>query len=91
MNKAVKKMLATHEHLVHSEGVTVVSHMQREKAEWIQHTVMIEDWDVAFKFRRVKKYRNLQGQKINVIYYPETETVAGFEIEIMQVVRIKRF
>lgn len=91
MNKAVKKMLATHGHLVHSEGVTVTSHTQREKAEWILHTVMIEDYDVPFKFKRRKQYKSLQGQKVNIIYYPDTETVAGFEIEIMQVVRIKRF
>lgn len=56
-------MLATHEHLVHSEGVTVVSHMQREKAEWIQHTVMIEDCDVPFKFRRVKSIVICKGKR----------------------------
>ncbi|MGL4612815.1 MAG: hypothetical protein ACRCVV_02695 [Shewanella sp.] len=91
MNKAVKKMLANHERLIHSDGVTVLSHTQREKGDWVQHTVMVENCDVPFKFRRVKKYKNLQGQKISVVYYPETELVAGFEIEIMQVVRIKRF
>ncbi|PIW62766.1 MULTISPECIES: hypothetical protein [Shewanella] len=91
MNKAVKKMLAKHERLVHSEGVTVLSHTQREKGEWIQHTIMVDDCDVPFKFRRVKKYKDLQGQKVSLVYYPDTEMVAGFEIEIMQVVRIKRF
>ncbi|MGL4516940.1 hypothetical protein [Shewanella sp.] len=91
MNKAVKKMLANHERLIHSDGVTVLSHTQREKGDWVQHTVMVENCDVPFKFRRVKKYKSLQGQKISVVYYPETELVAGFEIEIMQVVRIKRF
>lgn len=91
MNKAVKKMLANHERLIHSGEVTVLSHTQREKGEWVQHTVMLENCDVPFKFRRVKKYKNLQGQKVSVVYYPETEMVEGFEIEIMQVVRIKRF
>ncbi|MGL4835142.1 MAG: hypothetical protein ACRCXH_12080, partial [Shewanella sp.] len=67
MNKAVKKMLANHERLIHSDGVTVLSHTQREKGDWVQHTVMVENCDVPFKFRRVKKYKSLQGQKISVV------------------------
>lgn len=84
-------MLANHGQLVYSEGLTVLSHIQREKGEWIQHTIMVDNYDTPFKFRRAKKYKSLQGQKVSLVYYPETEMVAGFEIEIMQVVRIKRF
>lgn len=91
MNKVVKKMLANHGQLVYSEGLTVLSHTQREKGEWIQHTIMVDNYYTPFKFRRAKKYKSLQGQKVSLVYYPETEMVAGFEIEIMQVVRIKRF
>lgn len=88
---AIEKLLATHSHLVHSQGVKVASHIQREAGEWIQHTVMLEGQDVPFKFKRTKKYKSLQDQKVSLTYYPETESVAGFEMEVMKVVRIKRF
>jgi hypothetical protein len=44
---------------------------------------------VPFKYKRKKQYKNLQGQRVNITYYPHTETVAGFDIEIMNIVRIK--
>ncbi len=91
MKDVVDKMLGKHPKLVHSEGVKVLSHTQREVAEWVLHTITIEGCDAPFKFKRSKKYRSLQGQKVNVTYYPETETIAGFEIEVMKVVRIKRY
>ena len=50
---------------------------------------MIEGCDVAFKFQRKKKYKSLDGAQVNLTYYPQTDTVAGFEIEVMKVVRIK--
>ncbi|NMH64031.1 hypothetical protein [Shewanella salipaludis] len=90
MNKTVKKMLAAHEHLLHMEDAMVTSHTQRESGEWVQHTLMLQGYDVPFKFRRVKKYKSLQGQRVSLVYYPETTSVAGIELEIMQVVRIKR-
>ncbi|GIU47134.1 hypothetical protein [Shewanella algidipiscicola] len=91
MKHVVDKMLDKHDGLVHSEGVKILSHTQRETDEWVQHTVMIEGCDAPFKFKRTKKYRSLQGQKVNMTYYPEVETVAGLEFEVMKVVRIKRF
>ncbi|MGF1756603.1 hypothetical protein L4D76_01380 [Photobacterium sagamiensis] len=89
MKSPVDRLLVKHENLVHSEGVKVVSHTQREDDDWVLHTLMIEGCDAPFKFRRKKKYRSLKGQRVNMTYYPEIETVAGFEIETMKVVRVK--
>lgn len=86
---AVKKLVTSHEKLVHSENMKVVSHVQREVDDWILNTLMIEKTDIAFKYKRKKRYQNLKGQRVNLTYYPDTEMVAGFAIEIMSVVRIK--
>lgn len=85
----VKKLLKKHHGLVHSENMKVVSHVQRETGEWILNTVMIEGYDVAFKYKRKKLYKNITGQRVNLTYYPAKETVAGIDIEIMKVVRIR--
>jgi hypothetical protein len=34
-------------------------------------------------------YKNIKGQRVNLTYYPTTESVAGIEMEVMNVVRIK--
>ncbi|MGF1702980.1 hypothetical protein L4D09_22070 [Photobacterium makurazakiensis] len=91
MKSDVDKLLNNHRDLVHSEGVKVVSHTQREDADWILHTLMLEGIDVPFKFKRQKKYKSLKGAKVNLTYYPAVETVAGFEIEVMKVVRVKLY
>ena len=88
-NKAVNKLLNTHQKLVHSESVKVLSHVQRDDKEWIINTLMIEGCEVPFKYKRKKMYRNIKGQRVNLTYYPVTETVAGIEMEVMKVVRIK--
>lgn len=85
----VSKMLEKHENLVHSEDMKVLSHVQRNDDDWIVNTIMIEGYDVPFKFRRKKAYKNLNGSRVNLTYYPITEDVAGLEFEIMKVVRIK--
>ncbi|MDF1690073.1 MAG: hypothetical protein P1U35_10730 [Cycloclasticus sp.] len=51
---------------------------------------MVEDCNVPFKFKRKSKYQNLKGARVNMTYYPTQETVAGLDLEIMKVVRIKR-
>jgi hypothetical protein len=84
-----KKMLDKHAKLVHTENIKVVSHVQRESDEWILNTIMIDGVDVPFKYKRKKKYQSLKGQRVNITYYPDTENVAGFDIEIMNIVRIK--
>ncbi len=88
-NKPVEKLLKTHQKLTHSEMVKVVSHVQRDTKEWVLNTLIIEDCDVPFKYKRKKKYKNIQGQRVNLTYYPLTEIVAGIEIETMKVVRLK--
>jgi hypothetical protein len=50
---------------------------------------MIEGYDVPFKYKRKKMYKNIKGQRVNLTYYPATESVAGIDMEIMKVVRIK--
>jgi hypothetical protein len=50
---------------------------------------MIEGFDVPFKFKRQQQYKSLQGQRVNLSYYRDTETIAGMSMEIMKVVRIK--
>ncbi|MEM7278459.1 MAG: hypothetical protein AAF385_10070 [Pseudomonadota bacterium] len=85
-----EKLIKRHAALTHSENLRVISHVQRECGEWLQNTLMIEDVSVPFKYKRKKRYRDLSGARVNLTYYPGTETVAGMEIEIMNVVRIKR-
>lgn len=84
-----KALTDKHQALVHSEQKTVISHVQREVDEWFLNTIMIKGVDVPFKYRRKKLYKSLQNQQVNITYYPTNETVAGFEIEIMKIVRIK--
>lgn len=84
-----KSLTDKHESLTHSEQQTVISHVQREDDDWYLNTIMLKGIDVPFKYRRKKLYKSLQGQHVNITYYPASETVAGFEIEIMKIVRIK--
>lgn len=88
-NKVVDNLLKTHRKLIHSEYVKVVSHVQRDTKEWIINTLLIEDCDVPFKYKRKKMYKNIKGQRVNLTYYATNEEVAGIEMEVMNVVRIK--
>ena len=88
-NKVVDDLLKNHRKLTHSEHVRVASHVQRDTKEWVINTVLIEDCDVPFKYKRKKMYKNIKGQRVNLTYYPTTESVAGIEMEVMNVVRIK--
>jgi hypothetical protein len=89
MKSDPKKLLKKHNKLDHSEMLKVTSHVQRRAGDWIINTVMIEGYDVPFKFKRKRPYKNLKGQRVNLTYYPGVEIVAGFELEVMNVVRIK--
>ncbi|MCW8901785.1 MAG: hypothetical protein OQK75_03835 [Gammaproteobacteria bacterium] len=89
MQSDAKKLVKKHQELTHSEMVKVVSHVQRDKDEWILNTVMIEGCEVPFKFKRKQQYKNLKGARVNITYYPAVEAVAGMDFEIMNVVRIK--
>lgn len=89
MKDPVKNLLKNHQQLTHSDMLKVESHVQREAGEWFINTLMIEDVSAPFKYKRKKRYKDLKGQRVNLTYYPATEDVAGFKIEVMNVVRIK--
>ena len=89
MKNEVDKLLNRHKLLVHSERKRVISHVQRKDRSWIINTVMLEDYSVPFRFKRKKSYKNLKGMFVNLTYYPNTKTIAGIEVEIMDFVRIR--
>jgi len=89
VNSDPEKLIKKHKELTHSDMLKVTSHVQRTSDEWTLNTVMVEGCDVPFKYKRKKIYKNLTGQRVNMTYYPTTERVACFEVEIMRVVRIK--
>lgn len=90
MNREVKKLLSRREGLTHSENLKVTSHVQREQGDWILNTVMLEGYDVPFRYKRKQRYKSLVGARVNLTYYPRSEIVAGMAVETMKVVRIKR-
>ena len=90
METDAKKLLKKHDQLVHSENLKVTSHVQRQADDWIINTLMIEGYDVPFKFKRKQGYKDLKGARVNLTYYPEVELAGGMEFEVMTVVRIKR-
>ena len=87
--KEPEKLLKKHQKLVHSEMMKVVSHVQRNTDEWVINTLMVDGCDAPFRYKRKKRYKDLKGQRVNLTYYPDIENVAGIEMEIMTVVRIK--
>ena len=89
MKSSPELLTKKHQKLIHSDGLKVESHVQREDGEWILHTLMLEGVSDPFKFKRKGKYRSLKGQRVNLTYYRDSEEVAGFKLDIMRVVRIK--
>lgn len=81
-----------HEELVHSEMQKVISHVQRDLKEddWVLNTLMIEGCTAPFRYKRKKRYTSLEGQRVNLTYYPDSENVAGMDVEIMKVIRVRR-
>jgi hypothetical protein len=86
----VDKLLEKNRQLNQLDMARVVSHVQREKDGWVLNTVMLDGYDVPFRYNRKKLYRSLQGARVNLTYYPQLEQVAGLDIEIMKVVRIRQ-
>lgn len=86
--KPLKKLLAENDQLIHSKMKKVESHVQRKVGDWFHNTVLIEESDVPFKYKRQKKYKSLKGARVDIIYYPNTETIAGIEFEYMKVIQI---
>ena len=89
MKSSSKKLIEKHPHLTHTEMAKVVSHVQRAQGDWILNSIMIEGCDVPFKYKRRERYKNLKGQRVNLTYYTDSETVASLVFECMRVVRIK--
>lgn len=89
MKSEPEKLLKNHRELTHSKMMKVTSHVQRETPEWFINTIMVEGYEVPFRFKRKQAYKNIKGQRVNLTYYPTVEKVAGLELEIMKVVRIK--
>jgi hypothetical protein len=89
MKSDVDKLLKKHKGLTHSDMQKVTSHVQRRTGDWITNTLMIEGCSAPFKFRRKDRYRDLKGARVNLTYYPDIETVSGFELEVMNVVRVR--
>lgn len=89
MKSDVDKLLKKNTRLNQLDSVKVTSHVQRVSGDWFLNTLMLQGYDVPFRYKRKKKYRNLQGASVNLTYYPQTEQVAGMEFEFMKVVRIR--
>lgn len=89
MQSSADNLLRRHRKLVHSELRKVTSHVQREEGEWIINTLMLEGCGTPFRYKRKSRYRSVEGQRVNLTYYPDTIEVAGFSMEVMNVVRIK--
>ncbi|MEM1433981.1 MAG: hypothetical protein AAGG11_08015 [Pseudomonadota bacterium] len=90
MSSDVKRLLKKNQQLNQLDNVKVVSHVQREREGWIVNTLMLENYEVPFRYSRKQQYRNLEGARVNLTYYPQTEQVAGMDFEVMKVVRIRR-
>lgn len=89
MKSDPKTLQKRHANLVQTDGCKVTSHVQREEGEWYINTLMIEGYEVPFRYKRKKLYKDLQGQRVNLTYYPDKIRVAGFDVEVMSVVRVK--
>ena len=86
----VKKLLKKHGQLNQLDNVKVNSHVQRDKNDWVINTIILEGYDVPFKYKRNTAYKSLKGARVNLTFYAETESVAGIDFEVMNVVRIRR-
>ena len=90
MNSNPEKLLKRHAQLVQSDLQKVLSHVQQASGEWIVNTLVVEGCDAPFRYKRTQRIKSLRGGRVNLTYYPTTESVAGIEFEVMKVVRIRR-
>ncbi len=90
MTSDVKKLLKKNEQLLQLDDQKVVSHVQRDSKDWIVNTLMLDGYDVPFRYHRKRAYKSLKGALVNLTYYPQVEQVAGMDFEFMKVVRIRR-
>ena len=90
VKRSADDLLKKNRELNQLDMAKVVSHVQRQSDGWILNTIMLDGYDVPFKYRRKKAYRSLQGARVNLTYYPHTERIADLDLEVMKVVRIRR-
>lgn len=86
----LNNLLDKHHKLIHSENMKVTSHVQRQEDDWWLQTLMLQGYDVPFKYKRKKQYKSLQGALVNLTYYASSENIAGMDFEYIKVVRLKR-
>jgi len=89
MTSTPDNLLKSHKNLVHSDNRKVLSHVQRASGDWYLNTLMIEGCEVPFRYRRKQPYKSLEGQRVNLTYYPSSEKAGGFSMEVMKVVRVR--
>jgi len=56
-----EKLLKKHRQLVHSDMLTVTSHVQRTEGDWIINTLMVEGCTAPFRFKRKQPYGTYPG------------------------------
>ena len=85
------KLTRKHHDLIHSEMLKVTSHVQRKEkdSDWFLNTIMVDGYDVPFRFKRKKQFKSVKGARVNMTYYRATENIGGMEMEVMKVVRVK--
>lgn len=84
-----QKLIQKHEKLIQTDNLKVSSHVQREENDWFINTLMFDGISSPFKYKRKKIYKSLASNRVNITYYVSNESVAGFDIEVMNIVRIK--
>ncbi len=90
MTSDVDKLLKKNEQLNQLDAAKVLSHVQRVTDEWVVNTLILEGYDVPFRYNRKKKFRDLTGTPVNLTFYRQTEQLAGMDFEVMKVVRIRK-
>jgi hypothetical protein len=89
MKSESEKLTKKHKELTHTDNLKVISHVQREEDDWIINTLMFENIDTPFKYKRKQLYKSLINHRVNITYYVSKEDIAGFDIEVMNIVRIR--
>ena len=63
MTSETDKLLKEHGKLNQLDSVKVISHVQRESGDWIINTLMLDGYDVPFKYSRKEQYRQFARGK----------------------------
>ena len=84
-----QKLIQKHEKLIQTDNLKVSSHVQREENDWFINTLMFVGISSPFKYKRKTMYKSLVSNRVNITYYVSNESIAGFDIEVMNIVRIK--